>query len=101
VEPHGTVSVFIRHYHQRWGKPQTPGCAAPDGGDNGGGLSSPLCILEKMFNIMLIYFPANKYFMIPPTQMEKILELHNLAKESAAKFDTDKISGTLPESLYF
>jgi hypothetical protein len=54
-----------------------------------------------MFNIMLIYFPANKYFMIPPTQMEKILELHNLAKESAAKFDTDKISGTLPESLYF
>lgn len=40
-----------------------------------------------MFNIMLIYFPANKYFMIPPTQMEKILELHNLAKESAAKFD--------------
>jgi len=25
--------------------------------------------------------------MIPPIQMEKILELHNLAKESAAKFD--------------
>jgi len=23
----------------------------------------------------------------PPIQMEKILELHNLAKESAAKFD--------------
>ncbi|GFO98023.1 hypothetical protein ig2599ANME_2234 [groundwater metagenome] len=36
---------------------------------------------------MLIYFPADNYYMIPPTQMENILELHNLAKESATKFD--------------
>lgn len=36
---------------------------------------------------MLIYLSTHNYYMIQPMQMEKILELHNLAKESAAKFD--------------
>jgi len=36
---------------------------------------------------MLIYIQTNDEIMILPTQMEKLLELHNLAKESAAKFD--------------
>jgi hypothetical protein len=36
---------------------------------------------------MLIYIQTNDKIMILPLQMEKIIELHNLAKESAAKFD--------------
>ncbi len=44
-------------------------------------------ILTKIFIKMLIYFPVNNYCMILPAQMENILELHNLAKESAIKFD--------------
>lgn len=49
-------------------------------------ISPKECILTKTFFKMLIYIQTNDEIMIPPTQMEKLLELHNLAKESAAKF---------------
>src|SRR4030067_1890601 len=39
------------------------------------------------FDEMLIYLSTHNNYMIQPIQMEKILELHNLAKESVAKFE--------------